>query len=76
MVTKKKTETKINESTSSTEQSTPDTRVDDLVELSHKFADEIQNIMTVEHLSFTNRAKALGTATKYFTQQVDSISSE
>ena len=46
-----------------------------LLELSRSFTDEIQNIMTSK-ISQGTQAKALGTATRYYVESLDSLESK
>ncbi len=44
-----------------------------MINLSLSFTKEIENIMTVDKLTFTERSSALGTATKYFVEAVNEV---
>lgn len=63
MTTKTKETTK---SKTSTDKST----TKELVEISRAFTEEIQGIMTAR-ISFVEKSKALGTATKHFAEYID-----
>jgi len=80
-MTAKSTKTKTSKSTDKTceTSSCGDTieslqvKIDELVDLSTSFTEEIQNIMTTENLSFSHRASVLGTATKNFVSHTKEI---
>ena len=60
--------------TATEEATSTDTRLGELVELSRAFTVEIENIMTAE-ISFIEKSKALGTATKHYVEYLDTYAS-
>ena len=59
-------------------ETTVDTAADlnEVIDLSRAFSKEIENIMTVDGLTFAQRSSALGTATKFFTEAVEEIAAK
>lgn len=50
--------------------------LNEVIDLSRAFTKEIENIMTVDGLTYSQRSSALGTATKHFAEAVEQVAAK